>query len=209
MELWTQRVPCKVNVTPEERASLTLHVTRCVHISMNLRKIKFYFLNIQTKLSTPVMLKYNAFSNSAWFLRTHETVFIDLNIQCILKTLLQNVSRPVWILCNKSLAKSHTRRHTMLPSTTTTPANIYNFSSEKVVNFSALHAKGDFITLVHLRPMWGKSIYLTYQYYWFSCAPPPHSSPGCAPGTGMTGKFIACTGPHNQLIMTDLWSAVY
>ena len=45
IEVWTQRVPCKVNVAPEGsralRASLTLHVTRCIHTSTNLRKMKF------------------------------------------------------------------------------------------------------------------------------------------------------------------------
>ena len=39
MEVWTQRVPCKVNV----RASLTLHMTHCVNASMNLRN-EIYFL---------------------------------------------------------------------------------------------------------------------------------------------------------------------
>ena len=34
MEVWTQRLPCKVNVMP-----LTFHATRSVHTSMNLRKI--------------------------------------------------------------------------------------------------------------------------------------------------------------------------
>ena len=43
MEVWTQRVPCKVNV------SLTLHVPHCVHTSMNLKKKKnneIYFLTV-------------------------------------------------------------------------------------------------------------------------------------------------------------------
>ena len=36
MEVWTQWVPCKVNIT-----SLTLHIPHCVHTSMTLRKMKF------------------------------------------------------------------------------------------------------------------------------------------------------------------------
>ena len=38
MKVWTQRVTCKVS---DARRTLTLHGTRCVHTSMNLRKMKF------------------------------------------------------------------------------------------------------------------------------------------------------------------------
>ena len=34
--------------------------------------------------------------------------------------------------------------------------------------------------------------------------------PQCAPGKGMGGQgFMACTGPHNRLILIDLVSIVY
>ena len=38
VEVWTQRVTCKVS---DALLMLTLHGTRCVHTSMNLRKMKF------------------------------------------------------------------------------------------------------------------------------------------------------------------------